>query len=79
MANVNWNAIPEGKSPKKPTSHERRVQAIEEATRIGELNHQFRMKLLDKIKAGTFTDEDREIMSVLDKNALVMAKLVINM
>lgn len=79
MANINWNAIPEDKRPKKPTMHERRVQAIEEAKQINELNHQFRMKLLDKIEAGTFTDEDREIMSLLDKNAIVIAKLVINM
>ena len=55
------------------------TQAIEEATRIGELNHQFRMKLLDKIEAGTFTDEDREIMSLLDKNCLAIAKLIINL
>lgn len=79
MANINWNAIPEGKRPKKPTVYERRAQAIEEAMRTNELNHQFRMKLLDKIEAGTFTDEDREIMSLLEKNALAMAKLVINM
>ena len=79
MANVNWNTIPEDKRPKKPTNHERRVRAIEEATQIGELNHQFRMKLLDKIEAGTFTDEDREIMSLLDKNCLAMAKLIINL
>lgn len=79
MANVNWNAIPEDKRPKKPTDHERRVRAIEEATRMSELNHQFCMKLLDKIEAGTFTDEDREIMSLLEKNALAMVKLVINM
>ena len=79
MANINWNAIPEDERPKKPTVHERRVQAIEEATQIGELNHQFRMKLLDKIEAGTFTDEDREIMSLLDKNCLAMAKLIINL
>ena len=79
MANINWNAIPEDKRPKKPTDHERRVQAIEEATRMSELNHQFNMKLLDKIEAGTFTDEDREIMSLLDKNCLAIAKLIINM
>ena len=79
MANVNWNAIPEDKRPKKPTKHERKVQAIEEAKQINELNHQFRMKLLDKIKAGTFTDEDREIMSLLDKNCLAIAKLIINL
>ena len=79
MANVNWNAIPEDKRPKKPTKHERKVQAIEEAKQINELNHQFRMKLLDKIEAGTFTDEDREIMSLLDKNCLAMTKLIINL
>ena len=79
MANVNWSAIPEDKRPKKPTAHERKMQAIEEATRIGEANHRFCMKLLDKIEAGTFTDEDREMMSLLEKNSSVLVNLLINM
>lgn len=79
MANIDWSAIPENQRPKRPTEHEKRVQLMEEAKKIGELNHQYRMKLLDKIEAGTFSEEDRKIFDLLDKNCLIITKLVINM
>ena len=79
MANFNWNAIPEDKRPKNSTNHDRRIQVLEEAKQIGELNHMYRMKLLDKIEAGTFNEEDREIFNLLDKNNLIITKLIINM